>query len=67
MLQTGHQSTGMLNLEALKSLLNERFKKVDLAAAANEVRPFLRDARELALWSETFFMDLVTRLREVKS
>lgn len=65
MLQTQHSSAGALNLAVLKSLLNERFEKVDLASAANEVRPFVRDARELTLWSEAFFKDLVTKLRAV--
>jgi hypothetical protein len=67
MLQTGHPGTGTLNLQDLKSLLNERFEQVDLAAAANEVRPFLRDSREIALWSEAFFKDLVTRLCEAET
>ncbi len=43
-------------------MLSERFGKVDLAAAADEVRPYLRDARELALWSEVFFKELVPRV-----
>ena len=43
-------------------MLSERFGKIDLAAAADEVRPYLRDARELALWSEAFFKELIPRL-----
>ena len=38
------------------------FETVDLTAAADEVRPFLRDARELSLWSKAFFKDLTCRL-----
>lgn len=48
-------------------MLHERFEKVDLAAAADEVRPYLRDARELDLWSEEFFKDLTCRLMGVKT
>lgn len=62
--QSGNPAIENLDLACLQSLLSERFGKVDLAAAADEVRPFLRDARELALWSETFFKELVPRLNE---
>jgi predicted nucleotidyltransferase component of viral defense system len=62
MRQTGHLGTAALDADSLNLLLHERFEKVDLVAAANEVRPFLRDARELTLWSEAFFKDLVTKL-----
>jgi hypothetical protein len=60
--QSGNPAIGNLNLAALQALLTARFGSVDLAAAAAEVRPFLRDARELALWSETFFTELILRL-----
>ena len=62
--QSGNPAIENLDLAGLQSLLSERFGKVDLAAAADEVRPYLRDARELALWSETFFKELVPRLTE---
>ena len=62
--QTGNPAIENLDLAGLQSLLSERFGKVDLAAAADEVRPYLADARELALWSETFFRELVPRLTE---
>lgn len=65
--QSGNPAIGNLNLAALQALLAERFVTVDLAAAADEVRPFLRDARELALWSETFFQELIPRLTESRS
>ncbi len=60
--QHGNPSIEHLDLAGLQSLLNERFGKVDLTAAADEVRPYLRDVRELALWSEAFFKELVPRL-----
>lgn len=62
--QSGDPAIGNLDLAGLQSLLSERFGKVDVAAAADEVRPYLRDARELALWSGTFFQELVPRLTE---
>ncbi len=60
--QSGNPAIERLDLAGLQSLLSERFGKVDLAAAADEVRPYLRDARELALWSEAFFKELIPRL-----
>lgn len=60
--QSGNPAIGKLDLAGLQVLLDDRLGKVDLAAAADEVRPYLRDARELALWSESFFRDLIPRL-----
>jgi predicted nucleotidyltransferase component of viral defense system len=60
--QSGDPAIENLDLAGLQSLLIERFGKVDLAAAAEEVRPYLRDARELALWSEAFFKELIPRI-----
>jgi predicted nucleotidyltransferase component of viral defense system len=62
--QSGNPAIENLDLAGLQSLLSERFGKVDLTAAADEVRPYLRDARELALWSETFFKELVPMLTD---
>ena len=50
-----------LDIATLRKLLEKRFKSVDIKAAAEEVRPFLRDPRELALWSEKFFIELAQR------
>lgn len=60
--QSGNSAIGNLDLETLQTLLYERFETVDLTAAADEVRPFLRDTRELSLWSKTFFKELTCRL-----
>lgn len=63
--QSGNPAIENLDLAGLQALLSERFGKVDLAAAADEVRPYLRDARELALWSEPFFKELIPRLTDL--
>jgi len=60
--QSGHQEHEKLDLPTLRSLLEERIATVDIAVAAEEVRPFLRDVRELTLWSGEFFLDLLPRL-----
>ncbi len=62
--QSGDPAVAHLTLAGLQSLLGARFEKVDLAAAANEVRPYLRDAREITLWSEMFFKDLIPKLTD---
>ncbi len=46
----------------LEQLLQERFSKLDFRQAAQEVRPFLPDPRELDLWSKEFFNGLATRI-----
>ena len=61
--QSGHRSSATLTLDALHELLKERIQSVDIAAAAEEARPFLRDPRELELWSERFFLELCEQVR----
>lgn len=53
----------MLDLDILHTLLKERFACVDIAAAADEVRPFLRDPRELALWARELFIGLIAQVQ----
>ena len=60
--QSGSRIAEGLDIATLQTLLKQRIRSVDLAAAAEEVRPFLRDPRELELWSEEFFMDLCERV-----
>lgn len=59
--ESGNLDIDKLDIKTLRTLLEQRFKTVDINAAAEEVRPFLRDTRELALWSEEFFIGLVDR------
>jgi predicted nucleotidyltransferase component of viral defense system len=51
------------DLGNLHQQLKARFDRVDIAAAADEVRPFLRDQRELALWSKDFFENLASQVK----
>ena len=60
-LQSEATQISHLDIKILQDLLKKRIQNVDIAAAAEEVRPFLRDPRELALWSEKFFLDLISR------
>ena len=60
--QSGDPTINNLDLTSLHNLLHDRFSLIDFAAAANEVRPFLRDARELDLWTRRFFQQLVPQI-----
>ncbi|MEZ5329276.1 MAG: nucleotidyl transferase AbiEii/AbiGii toxin family protein [Verrucomicrobiales bacterium] len=61
--QTGHwDSAEALELPALKQLLRDRFQVVDFEQAKADVRPFIREDAELALWNGDFFTGLVDRL-----
>jgi hypothetical protein len=62
MRQSGHWSGEPITLEILKGLLLERFAGIDFKKAADEVRIFLADPRELDLWSLSFFNDLAMRI-----
>ncbi len=66
--QTGHwDESWILDLPALRKLLLERFETVDFEQAKSDVRPFIQDADELALWNKEFFLGLVERVEGVQS
>lgn len=62
MRQSGHWDGGQLTVEMLRGLLLDRFSAIDFAKAADEVRVFLPDPRELELWSRDFFGNLADKL-----
>ena len=62
-IQSKEQQTERFNIDAVQTLLKDRIRSVDIAAAAEDVRPFLRDPRELQLWNEEFFMQLIPQLQ----
>lgn len=61
MRQSGHWSGGPITPQTLMGLLVERFAQLNFKQAADEVRVFLADQRELELWSREFFDDLAMR------
>lgn len=65
MRQSGHWNGEPINLEILKRLLRQKFTEIDFKKAANEVRVFITDPRELDLWSVSFFNDLAKRMGEI--
>jgi hypothetical protein len=59
--QSGHWDGGAITPQVLVDLLRERFATIDIKQAADEVRVFLPDPRELQLWSHEFFDGLAGR------
>ena len=62
MRQSGPWDGGTMTRQVLVDLLHERFAAIDFKQAADEVRVFLPDPRELQLWSREFFDGLAVRL-----
>jgi len=62
MRQSGHWDGEPISRGILEQLLRDRFADIDFKQAANEVRVFLPDPRELELWSREFFNALAGRL-----
>lgn len=64
MRQSGHWNGESITRRILVNLLRQRFADIDFKQAAEEVRVFLSDPRELQLWSREFFEGLAARLGE---
>ena len=62
MRQSGHWGKDSLSTLRLRDLLKERFQVLDFQKAADDVRVFLKDPRELDLWSREFFDKLSDRI-----
>ena len=62
MRQSGHWDGDSLDHQILTRLLRERIAEIDFGKASDEVRVFLRDPRELELWSTDFFLDVADRI-----
>ena len=63
MRQSGHWSgSAALDLQALVALLDTRIQQIDIGAVQREVRPFLRDPRDIDVWSREFIHAAARRL-----
>jgi hypothetical protein len=54
-----------LDAHGLGKRLGERFASIHFDQAKEDIAPFLKDPRELSLWSEGFFMDLIPLIQTV--
>jgi predicted nucleotidyltransferase component of viral defense system len=68
MLQSKHLESGMrLDSNDLLQKLIERFSKVDLEQAKKDVLPFLKNTKELELWSQEFFITVTKEKLKIKN
>ena len=54
-----------LTIDNLKALLNERFERLDIEQAKQDVLPFIKDKTKLDLWSKEFFIEITKKLQSV--
>jgi hypothetical protein len=63
MIQTGHlKREDTLDKNRLKGLLQEKFKNLDFDPIIKDIRPFVKDKQELALWSREFFLNVIENI-----
>jgi len=62
--QTGAwKEKSKMRLEDVKYLLEEKFSKLDIKLAKNDVLPFIKDPDAVAIWSNDFFLSLLSNLK----
>jgi len=42
--------------------MKERIEKTNIEAVKNEVRPFLKNPKEMEIWTTDYFLQLVDRI-----
>ncbi|GAB1465887.1 hypothetical protein MASR2M54_13870 [Aliarcobacter cryaerophilus] len=52
-----------LTKENIKELLLERLETLDVEKAKNDVQPFIKDMREIELWSKEFFVAVIENIK----
>lgn len=52
-----------LTQQSIKELLLQRIDSLDVAKAKNDVQPFIKDKREIELWSQEFFISIVNNIK----
>ena len=55
-----------LDLPALGKLLEKRFVSIRFDQAVADIEQFIKDPREVSLWSQEFFRDLIPMIKEVE-
>ncbi|MDN5088531.1 nucleotidyl transferase AbiEii/AbiGii toxin family protein [Aliarcobacter butzleri] len=49
--------------ENVKQLLLQRLETLDIEKAKNDIQPFIKDIKEIELWSKEFFITLIENIR----
>ena len=52
-----------LSKETIKDLLLQRIETLDISKAKNDVQPFIKDIREIELWSKEFFVAVIENMK----
>ena len=52
-----------LTKENIKELLLQRLDTLDVSKAKNDVQPFIKDIREIELWSKEFFITVIENIK----
>ena len=52
-----------LNKQTIKELLLQRIETLDISKAKNDVQPFIKDMREIELWSKEFFVSVIENIK----
>ena len=66
-LQSGKWPQGKkMNLTALKKILKDKFDSVDFGQAKQDVLPFIKDPRDIELWSAPFFNQITDDMLSIE-
>lgn len=52
-----------LSKQTIKELLLQRIETLDIVKAKNDVQPFIKDIREIELWSKEFFVSVIENIK----
>jgi len=52
-----------LSKETIKNLLLQRIESLDVEKAKNDIQPFIKDMREIELWSKEFFLSVIENIK----
>ena len=64
--QSGHIQIGDLEtVEQLKKMILERVKSINFENAKDDIRPFIKDQREIDIWSRDFFSQITESIKIV--
>ncbi len=53
-----------LTKQTIKNLLLQRIESLDVVKAKSDVQPFIKDIRELELWSKEFFVAIIEGIKQ---
>ena len=52
-----------LTKQTIKELLLQRIETLDIVKAKNDIQPFIKDIREIELWSKEFFVSVIENIK----